>query len=76
MSVVAETTNFPGSSNLTAATYDPDREQLTIDFRSGRSYVYYGVEPDVYLGLQRAGADAGNYFIRHIRSGAYDYDEV
>lgn len=38
MSVVAETTNFPGSSNLASATYDPEVENLVIEFQSGLSY--------------------------------------
>lgn len=74
MTVVAETTTFPGSSNLASASYDPEVENLTIEFQSGAIYVYYNVPAATYRGLQNAGS-AGSYFYRQIR-GRYAYDQV
>lgn len=67
MTVVAETTQFPGSSNLASASYDPDVENLTIEFLSGERYTYFNVPPATYRGLQTA-PSAGQYFYRQIRS--------
>jgi hypothetical protein len=67
-----ETTEF-ASSNLSSATYDPDLQNLTIEFNSGETYVYFNVPRSVYQGLQHAGS-AGSYFHRHIR-GRYSYDQ-
>ncbi len=74
MTVVTETTNFPGSSDLVSATYDPEVEDLTIEFVSGDSYVYRNVPVSVYKGLQNAGS-AGQYFYRQIRK-RYSYEQV
>lgn len=71
---VAETTEFPGSSNLASATYDPDSETLTVEFRSGRSYDYFNVQPSTYRSLTLAGS-AGEFFARHIRN-RHSYQEA
>lgn len=73
MSVVAETTDFPGSSNLSSASYDPEVENLTVTFNSGRAYTYFNVPASVYRNLQTA-RSAGEFFARHIRS-RYAYEE-
>jgi len=67
-----ETTEFPGSSNLSKATYDPDIENLTIEFNDGSSYTYMNVPRATYRGLTLAGS-AGGYFHRHIK-GRYSYE--
>ena len=72
--MVAETTDFPGSSNLASASYDPDVENLTITFRSGDTYVYFNVPSAAYRGLQNAGS-AGEYFSRQIRN-RYGYERA
>lgn len=66
MTVVAETTEFPGSSNLAEASYDPATQELVITFQTGRAWRYLNVPAEVYVGLQRSGS-AGQYFHRHIR---------
>lgn len=71
--VAAETTQFAGSSNLASASYDPDLENLRIEFSSGDSYTYFNVPKSVYMGLQHA-SSAGQYFHRHIRS-RYSYSQ-
>lgn len=72
MTTVAETIVFPGSSNLASATYDPEVENLTIEFQSGDVYTYFNVPPATYRALTLA-PSAGQYFHRHIRS-RYSYD--
>lgn len=74
MSMVGpETTNFPGSSHLASATYDPDVENLTIDFQDGGSYLYFNVPRWKYRGLQMA-SSAGKYFHDHIK-GQHAYEK-
>ena len=74
MTTVAETTEFPGSSNLSSASYDPDTDTLTIEFQSGSSYQYLNVPPSIYRGLQSA-PSAGSYFYRQIK-GRFAYEQV
>lgn len=74
MTVVSETMRFPGSSNLSEATYDPDVENLTVTFVSGETYTYFNIPASVYRGLQNAGS-AGQYFARQIR-GRYNYERA
>lgn len=47
--------------------------ELTIRFASGRTYTYFGVEPDVAAGLGSADS-AGSYFWRNIKD-QYLYEE-
>lgn len=67
MTVVAETFTFPRSSNLVAASYEPDVENLTVEFENGSRYTYYSVPAATYRGLTLA-PSAGQYFYRQIRS--------
>jgi hypothetical protein len=54
--------------------YDPDRRELRIAFKSGRTYIYDEVPIDAYEAL--LGADSrGAYFNHNIRD-AYEYREV
>lgn len=61
------------SSNLASATYDPEVENLTIDFVTGASYTYFNVPQNVYRSLTLAGS-AGEYFQRNIK-GRYGYEQ-
>jgi hypothetical protein len=72
VTMVAETCQFPSSSNLASASYEPDVEDLTIEFQSGDSYVYRNVPVSVYRGLCQA-SSAGSYFHRQIK-GRYMYE--
>ncbi len=74
MSVVSETVEFPSSSNLASASYEPDSDNLTIEFRDGSSYTYMNVPPAAYRGLCNAGS-AGEYFARQIK-GRYNYERM
>lgn len=37
----------PGSSSVAAAGYDPDTQELTVNFVSGAQYTYSAVPPGV-----------------------------
>lgn len=73
--VSPETTEFPGSSNLQSAEYDPESEDLTITFRDQSQYLYRNVPPHVYRKLQTA-PSAGEYFNRQIKKGPYPHERV
>lgn len=51
------------------ASYDTESQALTVVFPNGRRYVYEGVPPDLWRGLQEAGS-AGKFFNDNIR-GVY-----
>ena len=74
MTATVETTDFPGSSNLASATYDPEAEVLTVEFRSGAQYEYMNVPASTYRSLGLAGS-AGEFFARNIRS-RYAYNKL
>jgi hypothetical protein len=67
-----ETVEFPGSSNLSRATYDPATENLEVEFQSGERYVYMNVPAGVY---RQFGLGGGKYFYAHIRS-RYQYERL
>jgi hypothetical protein len=70
--VVAETFVPPASSNIGAISYDPDVENLTVEFQSGDTYIYYNVPVSVYRAWIAQGGN-GSYFYRNIRS-RYSYE--
>lgn len=71
---VVETFRPRGSSNIDEATYDPDKQELTVTFHSGDTYVYSSVPAETYSGLTSA-ASAGGYFHRHIRD-VFSFERV
>jgi lysyl-tRNA synthetase, class II len=74
VTVVAERTLTPQSSNIAAYEYDPEVEDLTVEFRSGATYIYRNVPPSKYRGMQSA-SSVGEYFARQIR-GRHNYEQV
>lgn len=46
--------SFPGSSALSSATYDEERKELTVTFKSGRAYTYRNVPSETYEQLTTA----------------------
>ncbi len=54
------------SSALTGASYDDERQQLTISFVGGRTYVFEGVEQQIYDEL-RDDPSPGNYYNTQIK---------
>jgi len=57
---------FTNSSSILSATWDDDSNELTIVFKSGRSYIYENVPETVWDGFTSAGS-AGQYFHQNIR---------
>lgn len=62
------------SSNLEKIYYDRRDETMTVDFRSGYTYEYYGVPLKRYQYLKRA-PSKGKYFHKKIRF-SYPYKRV
>lgn len=59
------------STNLESARYDSETRELEITFaRTGDSYAYHGVPPDVWQQLQQA-FSPGQFFAREIK-GRYE----
>jgi hypothetical protein len=61
------------SSCISAYDYDPTTMELEITFRSGRTYTYSGVTPDVAAGFAAA-SSKGSYFNEEIK-GSYSASE-
>ena len=57
---------FPDSSVIRTADYDPDARTLDVTFKSGRRYTYFGVPDWEFDGLVTA-TSAGEYFNTRIR---------
>ena len=54
------------SSAIRWVDYDWNQSLMQITFHSGGPYTFYGVPPEIYLGLLNA-ASAGHYYHTHIR---------
>ena len=54
--------------------YVPDKCELTIEFTTGRRYLYSDVPPEEVEAF-RSAFSKGSYFNRHIRD-AYEYREI
>lgn len=62
------------SSNIAAHGYDRDGQTLEIEFKSGSSYQYKGVTPDLYVKMQEA-PSLGKFFQEHVR-GKFETEKV
>ena len=62
------------SSVIRRFMYVPDARELTIEFVTGRRYVYSGI-PDEEVQALRSAFSKGTYFNRHIRD-CYPYREI
>jgi lysyl-tRNA synthetase class 2 len=58
--------DFPNSSVIRSADYDPDALTLDVTFTTGRIYTYFAVPEWKFDGLITA-SSAGLYFNTHIR---------
>lgn len=54
------------SSNLRAVGYDPDREELTIQFHDSGVYTYINVPKHIYDGLMSA-SSKGSYHHQYVK---------
>lgn len=62
------------SSNLTAAGRDPQTGVVHVEFKSGETYKYFNVPPEVFERLTRV-ASPGKYFHEMIRN-SYAYEKI
>ena len=62
------------SSNLKAVDYNPSTHTLTVWFRSGSVYEYYGVSQNIFEGLLSA-QSKGRYHHRYIKN-SYQYSRI
>jgi hypothetical protein len=62
------------SSHLKKVGYDAHSNTLTIEFKDGHIYEYYGVSPAIYSGLFAA-RSKGKYFAAEIQS-KFRYSKV
>lgn len=70
---VEETFIPPSSSNIAQFTYDPQTENLTVEFVGGSVYTYYSVGITLVRRWQQDGG-SGAFFHRNIRS-RFTYDK-
>lgn len=56
-----------GSSDISAAGYDPESGELQVQFTTGRIYSYIGVPPEIYDGFIAA-PSKGSYFAQVFRT--------
>lgn len=62
------------STNLSAVGYDSSNRILTILFRSGHLYEYYGVPQNIFEGLLSA-PSKGKFHHRYIKN-SYRYNRI
>jgi hypothetical protein len=62
------------STSLNAMAYQDQQALLTLEFRSGAIYRYFGVPGETYRGLLLA-ESKGTYFNRHIRN-RFSYTKI
>ncbi len=58
--------NFPNSSVIGSADYDPEAYTLDVIFIGGNRYTYFNVPERIFDALVEA-SSAGEYFNSHIR---------
>jgi hypothetical protein len=63
------------SSHLAAATYDPQRRVLEVEFRNGAVYRYLHISPALYKALIYAPSH-GAFFDAFIKKGGYPFRRV
>ena len=63
------------SSTLISAGYDDHKKILELQFISGEIYHYFGVPPEIYVGLINASSH-GQYFNIYIRDAGYEFEKV
>lgn len=66
--------NIKPSSNVVAVEYDEESKVVTITFKGGSRYEYYGVPKDTVLGLELA-ESTGKYIGANIK-GKYPFKKL
>ena len=66
---------FVDSSNVEAIGYDPDAQEIHVRFfKSGETYVYYGVEEWVFQEFMQA--DSKGIYLNTNIKGRYQYGKL
>lgn len=63
--------SFPNSSSITKVSFDPTLKVLTVTFKGGGTYHYFGVHRELVeqmLATRDAGESAGKFFHKNIRT--------
>ena len=58
------------SSLIKAVGYDPEKEELHVEFHKGGEYVYQGVPQAIAMSFERS-PSVGRYFLNNIK-GKYE----
>jgi hypothetical protein len=62
------------SSNINAVGYDSEKSEMTVEFKSGGTYVYFNVDPSIHA--QFVGSPSiGKFFHSNIR-GQFESEKV
>jgi lysyl-tRNA synthetase class 2 len=61
-----EDISIVSSTKMTKASYDKDKKELLITFATGKTYIYYNVSEEVWIGFKNA-PSKGSYFSRFIK---------
>lgn len=70
MSAIATPLTPVDSSNVAAVGYDEAARELHVQFRSGQTYRYFDVPPDVHAALWHPDTSIGSHISRNVR-GVY-----
>jgi len=54
------------SSNVAAVGYDPDKQEMEVEFTNGATYLYKDVPPETHAALMNA-SSIGSYIYHNIR---------
>lgn len=63
--------DFPSSSSISRIRFDHLDGVLAVTFKSGKTYNYFGVKPelvDQLLEVKNTGDSAGKFFAKNIRT--------
>lgn len=63
------------SSMIAGASYDQENMRMTVQFTSGQSAEYGGIQPEMFNALIHA-PSPGKYFTENIRRGGYPFRYV
>jgi len=62
-----EMTPTPQSSNVASVGYDPETQQLRVEYKSGGVYNYEGVPPNYHQELLEA-ESVGKFLTSHVKT--------
>lgn len=65
-----KTINITNSSQITSIGYDADRKIFEVTFKTGATYHYYSVEPELWEEAQKA-ESVGKFVAANIKPHSY-----